>query len=179
VRLRDTRPALGDDHRGFLVPPQPVPISIVSTADCPDLAPLTASWRWDAFFRHTGTPLDAMVAEANQTAAAASYIPRTFVLLVGAMPVGTVSLAGHDFEGRPDLTPWLAGLFVAPEARRQGHATRLIAHVEQYARNAAIPVLWLYTNTAETLYARAGWHTVETVRDDGRPFALMRRDLTR
>jgi GNAT superfamily N-acetyltransferase len=104
-------------------------------------------------------------------------IPQTLVLLVDDEPVGTASLTAHDLDERPDLTPWLAGMFVAPHARGQGYAAELIAAVEQEARKASISALWLYTNTAERVYARAGWRTVETVQHDGRPFALMRRDL--
>jgi hypothetical protein len=40
-------------------------------------------------------------------------------------------------------------------------------------------VVWLYTAGAERVYARAGWHSVETVQRHGRqPVTLMRRDLT-
>jgi GNAT superfamily N-acetyltransferase len=60
-------------------------------------------------------------------------IPRTLVLLVEDEPVGTASLAAHDLDERPDLTPWLTGVFVAPHARGQGYAAELIAAVEQEA----------------------------------------------
>jgi N-acetylglutamate synthase-like GNAT family acetyltransferase len=68
-------------------------------------------------------------------------------------------------------------MFVAPHARGQGYAARLIAAVEQEASAASISALWLYTNTAERIYARAGWETVETVQHNNKPFALMRRNL--
>ena len=104
-------------------------------------------------------------------------MPRTFVLLVDDEPVGTASLVAHDLDERPDLTPWLAGVFVAPHARRQGYAVQLVRAVEQEARKASVSTLWLYTNTAERIYARAGWQTVEIVQHDGKSFSLMRRDL--
>jgi GNAT superfamily N-acetyltransferase len=88
-----------------------------------------------------------------------------------------VSLVAHDLASRPELTPWLAGVFVVPQARRRSHATRLTEAVEEACRSAAIPTLWLYTLTAERLYARAGWVTVESFDRHGRPAALMRRDL--
>jgi GNAT superfamily N-acetyltransferase len=68
-------------------------------------------------------------------------------------------------------------MFVAPHARGQGYAARLIAAVEQEAAAASVSILWLYTNTAERIYARAGWQTVEIVQHNGKPFALMRRLL--
>lgn len=153
-----------------------MPTSIVSTSDRPDLVAITARWRWEAFFRGT-EPFEDVLETAQQTSAMGQTIPRTFVLLVDDEPVGTASLTAHDLDERPDLTPWLAGVFVAPHARGQGYAAQLIAGVEQEARKASIATLWLYTNTAERVYARAGWRTVETVQHDGKPFALMRRDL--
>jgi N-acetylglutamate synthase-like GNAT family acetyltransferase len=68
-------------------------------------------------------------------------------------------------------------MFVVPHARGHGYAAQLIAAVEQEARQASISTLWLFTNTAERVYVRAGWQTVETIQHDGKPFALMRRDL--
>ncbi len=99
------------------------------------------------------------------------------MLLADGEPVGTASLAAQDLAERPDLTPWLAGLVVAPHARGNGYATRLVAAIEQQGRAVPVATLWLYTNTAERIYARAGWQTVETVLHDGKPFALMQRSL--
>ena len=104
-------------------------------------------------------------------------MPRTFVLVADGCPVGTASLVAHDLDERPDLTPWLAGMFVEPDARGRGYAGLLIGAVEAAARHAAISTLWLYTNSAERIYARAGWRTVEIFPRHGDMFALMRRDV--
>lgn len=151
---------------------------IVPVADRPDLVPVVARWLWEAFWQYDGyAPEQTTVAIG--AAVARRGPPQTFVLLVDGEPVGTASLAARDLDERPDLTPWLAGVFVVPEARGRGHAPRLVATVEAACRNASIPTVWLYTNTAERLYARLGWRTVETVPRDGKPpVALMRRDLS-
>ena len=151
--------------------------SIVSTADRPDLVNITAQWRWEAFFRRGQRSFDDVLSQARQTAEQAPSMPRTFVLLADNEPIGTASLTAHDLEERPDLMPWLAGVYVVPQARGQGHAARLIVAVENESAALGMPVLWLYTNSAERIYARAGWKTVETVQHDGKPFALMWRDL--
>jgi GNAT superfamily N-acetyltransferase len=149
---------------------------VVSTSQRPDLAPVVASWLWGEFWRPRCHSLEQTL-EAVRISVTAPRMPRTFVLLVDGRPVGTASLAAQDLEERPDLTPWLAGVFVEPEARGQGLAASLIGAVEDECRRAAIPTLWLYTRTAEKVYARAGWRTVETVAHDGKSYALMRRDL--
>jgi hypothetical protein len=105
--------------------------------------------------------------------------PQTFVLLVDDRPIGTASLVSHDLDERPNLTPWLAGVFVIPEARGRGHVIHLIQAVEVACRFAGCGAVWLHTANAERVYARAGWHTVEAIQRQGRrPVTLMRRDLT-
>jgi len=162
---------------GFMEPTG-MPLVIVSTAERADLAALTARWQWEAFVRDAGRPLEPMIARAEAAAAAAAWMPRSFVLLSDGEPVGTASLTAHDLEERPDLTPWLASVYVVPQARGQGHAARLVRAVEQHAAAGSVATLWLYTNTAERIYQRIGWRTVESVQHDGYPVALMRRDLS-
>jgi GNAT superfamily N-acetyltransferase len=149
---------------------------VVSTAERPDLAPVVAAWLWAEFSRARGSSLDETL-EAVRISATAERMPRTFVLLVDGKPVGMASLAAQDLETRPDLTPWLAGVFVEPAARGQGLAGHLIGAVEDECRRLSIPTLWLYTRSAEKVYRRAGWRTVETFALGDRSYALMRRDL--
>lgn len=151
---------------------------IVSTAGRPDLAEVSARWRWDAFFRRHGRPLADTMEEALRTAAEAKPMPQTLMLLADGEPVGTASLVAHDLEERMELSPWLAGVFVVPEARGGGHAARLVAAVEAAARAGSAPELWLYTRTAANVYARLGWQQTEDITHNGNPYVLMRRDLS-
>ncbi len=151
-------------------------LRIVTLAERPDLAPTVADWLWEAFWRPEGgtrAKLDGLVAAA----VAGTGLPRAFVLLADGAPVGTASLAEADLDLRPDLTPWLAGVFVRSEARGRGYGTRLVEAVEDAGRAAGVRRLWLYTGTAEPLYARLGWRAVERFDRHGRPNVLMERDL--
>jgi GNAT superfamily N-acetyltransferase len=156
---------------------------IVSISDRPDLAPVVTKWLWETFLRDQGHSFEHTLNALKESAAArpappSFMMPLTFVLIADGEPVGTGTLAAHDLPARPDLTPWLAGMFVEPHARGRGYAAHLIAAVEEQARTALVPTLWLHTNPAtERVYARAGWRTVKTVQHNGKPFALMRRDL--
>lgn len=151
--------------------------TIVATSDRPALAAITARWRWDAFVQGSGRVFEDVLAAEHKTAVEAPAMPKTLVLLADGNPVGMASLIAHDLDERPDLTPWLAGVYVVPNARRQGHAGRLVAAIEQEAMAASISTLWLYTRNAERIYARSGWRTVEVFQRKGRDYALMRRDL--
>jgi hypothetical protein len=56
----------------------------------------------------------------------------------------------------------------------------LVKHVEAVAASASVRTLWLYTWTAEPVYARLGWQRVGMERDPDRDIevVLMKRDLS-
>ena len=150
---------------------------IAAVSDRPELAPVVAAWLVDAF----GYPGGRTVEEMTALLLAPPVGPEeTFVLFDQGVPVGTASLAHRDLEARPDLTPWLAGVFVQPAFRGRGHATALVRRVEAFAAAASVPVLWLYTWTAEPLYARLAWRRagLETDQKRGREVVLMTRRLS-
>ena len=150
---------------------------IVTTVERPDLAEVSARWRWEAFFRDT-RPWDDVLAAARRTASLKDVaMPRTFLLLADGVPAGTASLVAHDLDERPDLSPWLAGVVVPPALRGRGYAEKLIRAVEVAAHTAGFATLWLYTRTAERVYERAGWAAAGPVEHDGKSYTLMRKEL--
>jgi GNAT superfamily N-acetyltransferase len=151
-------------------------IQIVSTTDRPDLDRVVARWLWGAFWREDGYSFNETLSAVHESIAA-RFMPRTFILLCDGTPVGTASLTEHDLDERPDLGPWLAGVFVVPKARRQGLVAHLIAAVEAACRDAGIHTVWLYTESAERIYARLSWCAVDHVMHNGKAVTLMRRDL--
>ena len=149
---------------------------IVRITERPDLAPTVARWIWEAFGRASGETL--ADCEARVAACTAAVGPdQSFVLLVDEVPAGTAGFVWHDLDERPDLAPWLAGVYVAPEFRGRNLVRMLIDAVEQAARDAGFRTLWLYTSTAERIYERAGWETTELLDRPDRRTALMRRRL--
>jgi GNAT superfamily N-acetyltransferase len=134
---------------------------IIATSECPKLAEITGAWRWETFMKGSASSHAEVLAAERKTALEAPAMPLTLVLLVNDVPAGMASLTAHDLDERPDLSPWLAGVFVAPEHRGNGYAARLVRAVEQAATDAGIPALWLYTRVAEGLYAKLDWQTAE------------------
>ena len=89
--------------------------------------------------------------------------------------LGSVTLVENDMETRRDLSPWLAGLFVWPEFRRKGVGTTLVAHAVQAASRMGVPTLYLYTASAQALYAGLGWTTVADEFYEGSKVVVMER----
>jgi GNAT superfamily N-acetyltransferase len=85
----------------------------------------------------------------------------SFVALENAQVVGTASLDANDLPVRPNLTPWLASVFVDPEHRSKGIASQLVARVEHEARDRGVTRLYLHTTDRESFYADRGWTVLE------------------
>ena len=150
--------------------------SIVNLRDEPVLVPIVASWLWHEWARLKGRTIEHVRARLTMRITSVG-IEETFVRLKHREPVGTASLVRADLETRPDLTPWLASVFVAPEFRGENHAPPLVRRVEDAARAAGIGTLWLHTEKAEGLYARLGWQTVGQETDHNVAVTLMKRSL--
>ena len=150
-------------------------MNIVTLTEQPHLAPDVAEWLLDEF-RHALSPTyDEQVAKLL----AQKSPEETFVLFADNVPVGTASLVVSDLPSRPDLTPWLASVLVRPQFRGRGYSMPLVKHAERAAA-ASTTVLWLYTWSAEPVYARLGWERVGLERDTDRNIevVLMRRNLS-
>lgn len=150
--------------------------TLVNLSERPDLARITGSWRWEAFFSEEETLADVLVREhacANNLAS----IPTVLVLLDETKPAGMVTLCLDDLSGRPELNPWLAGLYVDPAYRGKGYGRQLIAELENYALKLQIERLSLYSSNAVGLYVKAGWVTVETFDRGGKVFHIMQKSL--
>lgn len=157
--------------------PRAACLSFLTTSERPDLTAVTGVWRWNAFFSDGEVSLEQILDRERTGAADPALLPTVVVLLAADEPIGMVALCNDDLDDRPDLNPWLAGLFVAPAHRGRGHARRLIGKVEAVAADAGIKRLSLYTASAVELYRSTGWATVETFDHDGALFHIMQKTL--
>ena len=60
----------------------------------------------------------------------------------------------------PDLAPWLAGLYVAPDARGRGVGSALVQYVVRQAAAMGAGRLYLYTASARGFYERLSWQPI-------------------
>ncbi len=88
-------------------------------------------------------------------------LPIGWVAHADGQVLGTAALRVHDLEDRHDLTPWLGGVFVLPEYRRQGVASALCRAVEEKAWSLGFEALYLFTYDQQVLYVRLGWRKME------------------
>lgn len=88
-----------------------------------------------------------------------AYVPSTYIAINQNL-MGSASVIHHDMESEPELSPWLASVFVVPEYRSHGVGSLLVRHVMQEARKAGISVLYLFTPDQEAFYQKLGWQVM-------------------
>lgn len=123
----------------------------------PQHASCVTEWLWRAFGADAlPRAFFASIVEHSQTPGA---LPITFVAVEGERLLGTVGLWRCDLISRQDLYPWMAALYVAPEASGQGLAGKLQQHVIGYARAQGYTELFLYS-ACRDFYEHFGWQYI-------------------
>ncbi|MFO0992141.1 MAG: GNAT family N-acetyltransferase [Hyphomicrobiales bacterium] len=138
---------------------------------------ICARWRAGEFADVLGTS----VAEEEQALRKLATDQSQQVALIATCdghPAGTCLLVTSEIDPLHDVSPWLAGLYVAPEFRRIGVGRALVSAIEEWARLKSIPRIYLYTDDREVSYYRnLGWNAVDRVDWKGFPTNLMVRVL--
>ena len=105
--------------------------------------------------------------EAISKAAGREGIPSIFVAVSGGQLVGSAALVQNDMDTKPDLSPWLAAVYVKESFRHHGIATELVARCEAEAAHSKADTLYLYTEFASKFYEKLGWRHLERCEDKG------------
>ncbi|WP_102226150.1 GNAT family N-acetyltransferase [Acidimangrovimonas sediminis] len=110
--------------------------------EVPEMAALVARRAWAAWWQGTEMTTDAYRAGIAATAGT-DGMPRTLVAHDAGRYFGSVLLIASDLPSRPALTPWIAALWVEPQARRQGLAVRLMTAARAEAGRLGYPICHL------------------------------------
>ena len=121
-------------------------LAICHLFERPAERPLVADWIYQAFWTHrpgySPAHFEALLADATDP----DHIPLSLLALAENEPVGTVNLIVNDNSKRPQLTPWLAALFVAPAFRGQGVGSALVRRLCEEAARLGYRRLYLGTD---------------------------------
>ena len=143
-------------------------LRIVNLYNNKKYVPQVANWIFSEFIDgHIDNCTHSDILEALN-ARIENMIPMTFIGLVGSECVGTISIFTNDLKNKPELSPWLAALYVDVKYRKKGYAQELMNKIEKIAADLGFSKLYLRTETASNYYLKHGWiKLVETVDENG------------
>ena len=138
------------------------PVTIDYLGNHPDFIAVCASWAFGQWGCQSGGSFERakkrFTEGANKT-----NIPLTLVAIADGKPAGMISLWESDFEGRPDISPWLASVYVHPFHRKNGIALSLVKRLEAEAKRLGYKKLYLVTEESKGLYEKNGWQEMDQV----------------
>jgi predicted N-acetyltransferase YhbS len=146
--------------------------------DDPYWLPTLARWHYDQWGPLTGaSSFEGYVALLTE-AAASRAVPSVLIAVADGELLGSASLVASDLPPRPELTPWLAQLFVEPTRRRDGVGAALVHAVIQRASQCGYGRVHLFTSgTLPQYYTRLGWRVVERLAFLARERTVMEYDV--
>ena len=152
-------------------------MTIVTLKDRPQHLMTLARWHHEEWsYLNPERSFDERVAEMREDLLG-KIMPVTYIAEHKGELLGSASLLAGDMSTHPELTPWLASVYVAAQFRRRGLGSDLVRHVMQHAQSNGIRRLYLYTPDQEQLYARLGWRIFSREPYHGTPVTIMCIDM--
>ncbi len=107
----------------------------------------------------------------------ADFVPSTLIAKNTEL-LGSAAIVENDMDTKPELTPWLASVFVAPQYRNQGIGSQLVKQLMQKAKQSGIEAIYLFTPDQVNFYQKLGWEVVSNEKYRGHSVTVMRAGLT-
>lgn len=149
-------------------------IQIENLSEHKNLIPLLAKWHYRQWGDLTGASSEHDYQKILSTHICSQFIPMTLLAMNGNNLLGSVNIVESDLDIRPELTPWLAQLYVVPEQRDRGIGSTLVQAVFTQTADLGFDHLYLYTSgTLPLFYESMGWTIREIVQYKGKDRAVM------
>jgi len=148
-------------------------IRIENLAMHPAFAPILAAWVYAEWGHLLPQRTEEMLVAEFQQRSTPHVIPESFVAMAGDRPIGMASLIEDDMKTRPDLSPWLAAVYVLPEFRKRGVGSSLVRAMMAEAMALGVERLHLFTPDQMAFYRRLGWRTFEHTNYRGEDVVIM------
>ena len=157
-----------------------ISFKVVALAEHPHHWQTAAEWSFAAW--HHEFPTDTVQTYLDQYSLAASK-PEKLIEIFAAIDsddnlLGVATLVDDDeLPDAPEPGPWLAAVFVAPDARKFGVGSALVERVVSQTRELNYSTLYLYTEHAQIWYRDKGWTKIRDTVFLGLHHTVMQLDL--
>ena len=146
-------------------------------ADHENCIPTLAKWSYEAWsYLHpdrTLADVERLISEGSNK----KHLPISLLAMDKEKVIGMIALNTSDFKARPNLRPWLSGLYVDKSQRNNGVGTKLVHEIEKLAAGLGTSKLYLVTDVTEKFYSKLGWCVQERIVWQGISVVVMEKEL--
>jgi GNAT superfamily N-acetyltransferase len=144
-----------------MAPAASLTFTIFDLRQRPEFFDTVADRIWRASWKEIGYPLGYITGRLNENLNA-EPLPIALVAHKGTEFLGTASVIASDLEQRPQLTPWVAALWVEPHVRSRGVGAALVRRAARDCFALGHARVYLCARPALTgFYQRLGWIPIE------------------
>ena len=139
----------------------PLAFTISDLRQQPEFLDTVADRIWRAWWQPNGHPLEYITGRLKENMLD-TPIPLALVAHHSGTFLGTASLIASDLDERPDLTPWVAAVWVEESARGHGVGAALVDAAARAAFARGFARAYLCARPRMTrFYERLGWTVLE------------------
>lgn len=144
-------------------------------SECPEHLQAVGTWIFSEWwFRVHKSP--EIICNILRTHTEKDRVPYTVVALADGSPVGSCSVMQNDGVHRPELTPWVAAVYVKAPYRKQGIASMILQEAAIIGKRAGIQTLYIdCLETTARVYEKNGWKYLEHLIGDEKSVVLYRK----
>ena len=144
-----------------MVASMPLPFAISDLRQRPGFFDTVADRIWQAWWKPDHHPLDLITGRLRKNLTNMP-IPLALVAHDGDAFLGTASLIPSDLAERPQLTPWIAAVWVEPHARQRGIGGALVNRATQDCFALGFERAYLCARPQRSaFYEGLGWSPIE------------------
>lgn len=132
-------------------------VEVRQLSECPEFLCTVGTWMYEQWWsrRHDSPEV---VYRLLRTHVHRDRVPLTLVAFADGVPAGSLCVVENDCVHRPQYTPWVAGVFVKPEMRQRGIASKLLQAAAEAAARMRVEGLYIdCLLVTAPVYERNGW----------------------
>ncbi len=135
-------------------------MKIIDLRTAPHHISTLAQWHHDEWsYLNPGSSVEKRI-EKMRTYLGENLIPTMLIAVEGNDVLGSAALIASDMDTKPELSPWLANVYVRADKRGLGVGAKLVKSVMDLAKQNQLPRIYLFTPDQENFYAKMGWQTL-------------------
>jgi N-acetylglutamate synthase-like GNAT family acetyltransferase len=152
-------------------------MKIIDLRSAPHHIPTLAQWHHDEWsYLNPGGSIEKRV-EKMRAYLNENLIPTMLIAIDGDEVWGSAALSTSDMDTKPELSPWLANVYVRSDKRGSGVGAKLVKSIMDLARQNQLPRIYLFTPDQENFYAKLGWKTISKESYRNSPVTIMQLDF--
>ena len=136
-------------------------IELKQLSECPEHLLAVGTWIYEEWWKRRNNSSEDVLRWLG-THTEKDRVPFTVVALAAGNPVGSCCVIENDCAHRPQYAPWVAAVYVKPEFRRRGLASRVLQEAATIAARARVEGLYIDCHVKTVpVYEKSGWTIFE------------------